>query len=151
MIVQFKKNNSLRLSLLSIPFSGLMLASTHLLAAECGVLHFQKNRSSGTEVRHNQCASNTDLGLGTELELRENARVWLESPKTKPEDSSMQIMCQNKSSSPIKIKISKPFLTWIEPVGFTQCKVWVANRLTCKYAKHLDTVLICAITPGPPH
>lgn len=140
-----KKNHLLPCSLLGISFWALMSVNASLWAADCGVLHFQKNRSSKTNVHLNQCPSDTDLSLGTELELGVDARVWLESFKTNASDNNMQIMCQNKSSSPVKIKIAKPYLTWIEPLGFDQCNTWMNKKLTC-LTTDAKIGLKCAIT-----
>lgn len=147
MRIHYKKQNTFPRRLLGLPFWVLMSVNASVLAAECGVLHFQKNRSSKTNVHLNQCPSDTDLSLGTELELGVGARVWLESFKTNASDNNMQIMCQNKSSATVRIKIAKPYLTWIEPLGFERCSTWSVNKpLTCQ-TTDANVGLKCAITP----
>jgi hypothetical protein len=140
-----KMIHALKCCLLNLLWWGLLLANAPLQAANCSVLRLQTIRSSGTDIIDNACDTETDLAVGTLLELQAGTRLWLETPETNLNAASFQIICQNQSSSSLKIRIKSPFLPWIEPVDTVQCNAWINNRLVCSQDRNPKAALLCAI------
>jgi hypothetical protein len=122
---------------------GLLFIDNVVLATECGVLHLQATRNQGITINHNACNSATALAVEAILEIPAGSRLWLESPATVSDAVTFQLICQNKSSAPLKIKVKRPVSPWIEPLGVA-CNAWIDNRLVCS-KDHADTALLCVI------
>lgn len=127
---------------------GSLLTSSNLLAG-CAVLNLHKMRSSDTYVTNNRCSNATDLSLASVVELQAGTRVWMESPETAQNAATFQIICQNNSLLPVKIKVAQPFLPWINPLNISHCNSWVDNRLVCKQTEDQNVALLCAIAQKP--
>jgi hypothetical protein len=127
-------------------FLGLFLAAPGATASECGILRLQKARSAGTDVVSNECKEPEILAVKSVLQLGPGSRAWLESTAGVSRSAAkFQIICQNESPTPIKIKVASPFLPWIQPEGIINCNAWAAGRLQCKESGSGRTTLICAI------
>lgn len=120
---------------------GLSAEITIVHADECGVLKLQINRSPGATVTHNACSEAPFLAIDAIVLLQAGSRVWLESvAASNPEKT--QIICQNKSTRAIEIKINSDVSPYINPEGLTQCTQWTNSRLECHDSNNND--LFCA-------
>lgn len=143
--------NHQKLSLtLKLGFLGVMLFTVNiggvpLQAAECGILKLQSNRNPGANIISNSCTSNNQLALASTLQIQAGARLWLESANDSQKSGNFHIICQNKSSEPLKIKVNSPVLPWISPENSSQCNDWANNRLECNESGSEKTALSCAI------
>jgi len=135
----------IRLCISGMLFSSLLVAASGATATECGILRLQKARSSGTDVVINKCHGSENLAVASILQLRSSSRVWLESISDASSAAKFQIICQNESSSPVKIKVASAFLPWIKPEGFINCNAWTNDRLECKEPGSDRIALVCAI------
>lgn len=141
-----------------LSFSGTLLLSLLVVNSyasnPCGVLRLQKLPKPGVDIINNQCINN-QLALASVLQLQPDASVRLESSSGDSEAPRVQIICQNKSSLPLKIKVTSASLPWIQPEqNFIVCNDWVNGRMECNKLKSAKKVLICAIPlkmrTGPP-
>ena len=127
-----------------VPSLLLLLGHSSLGAAECGVLKLQKSRSLGTSIAQNNCTNDSELSVESILKLPAGGRVWLESTSSLQDSERFQIICQNKSTGPLNIKISGAIYPWLRPEN-AQCKDWVNDRLECNELKSDKKALFCSI------
>lgn len=141
----FSRISAVKRCYLKLCCVALILVNAQVLASECSVLRLQKMRSVGTAVINNACAIETDLGINSVLELQGGTRFWLESPEISSTPGLFQVICQNQSAAPVKVRINSPILPWIAPVDLADCNAWVDNQLACHPS------LRCAIAQKAQH
>ena len=118
---------------------------TNLKASDCGVLQYLKNKSHGVSIQKNACEKETNLAIGTKIDLTPGARIWLKTDEKPDLDHHFQIICQNKSNFHVKLEVSKMFLPWMNPVNLDRCSPWIDNKLTCKDQNGNANRFFCAI------
>jgi hypothetical protein len=115
-------------------------------ASDCGVLRFEKARSNGADILSNSCQDAENLALDSVLQIGLRSRVWLESMANSKNASKFQIICQNESALPVKIKVNSAFLPWLKPdEGFIKCPAWTHDRLECTDTENNKAAFVCAI------
>jgi len=119
-------------------------------ATECRVLRLQKTHHEDVNVFNNACHDPTSLSLQSVIEIQGGTRLWLEKISLVDETDHFQIICQNQSQTPLKIKLSSPFLPWITPLNFPNCQNWEGSRLTCQKNGQDGTALLCVIAKKQP-
>jgi hypothetical protein len=122
-----------------------VVSGSPVSAADCGILRLQKERSTGAEIVVNKCQDAENLGLESIVKLRSNSRVWLESISDYTNSPKFQLICLNKSSESVNIKLANAFLPWVKPEGAINCYAWINERLECKESTSDQIALICAI------
>lgn len=145
LFIKDKLIRSLRLCCSGTLLLNLAFGSLDLLAAECGVLKLQKNRSQGANIVKNSCVNTDELSVEAILQIQAGARLWLESESSLQDSGNFQIICQNKSSEPFRIKVNSAILPWISSDGTAQCNSWVNDRLECNGLDTEKKALFCAI------
>ncbi len=123
---------------------GLSTGTFAVQASECGVLKLQKNRSPGTAIVNNSCNESALLAEETLLQLPAESRLWLESIESSSSTENTQIICQNKSSQSVDIKVNSALSPWISPEGLAQCSQWSNGRLECHASNSDKNNLFCA-------
>jgi hypothetical protein len=129
--------------------STLFFSNVSLLYAECKILQFQNMHSQGLNVSNNRCSSATDLSLESIIEMQGGARLWLETSQSSQNVTHYQIVCQNQSPAPTRIKLTSPNSPWVTPIDFTNCSNWVTGRLTCNAPGQQEAALLCVIAEKP--
>jgi hypothetical protein len=113
---------------------------------QCGVLQLQKAVKPGVTVSNNRCTG-SDIALESIVYLQPDTSVRLVSSSGKPDAAGNQIICQNQSSFPLKIRIASAVSPWIQPErDLMQCSNWRNDRLECNTLRSDKTALICAIS-----
>jgi hypothetical protein len=130
--------------------SGALLSSLLLVnscaVTQCGVLQLQKATKPGVAVSNNRCTS-SDMALESIVYLQANTSVRLVSSSRWPFASGHQILCQNQSSFPLKIKVTSAASPWIRPEqDLIHCNDWLNSRLECNASWSDKMALICAIS-----
>lgn len=125
------------LSLLAVAFN--------ISASECGVLRLQRAISAGTEVVNNACNDAENLAVESVVQLATDARAWFESISHSSGAARFKVICQNLSSTPVKIKLVSSFLPWLQPDERFDCGAWTNERLECKEPAVKRPGLVCAI------
>jgi len=130
--------------------SALLLSNLFFVNAcaftQCGVLQLQKAVKPGVTVSNNRCTG-SDIALESIIYLQPDTSVKLVSPSGKPGAAENQIICQNQSSFPLKIRIASAALPWIQPEqDLIHCGGWLNDRLECNSLRGDKTALVCAIS-----
>lgn len=113
---------------------------------QCGVLQLQNIAKPGVAVSNNRCTG-SDMALESIVYLQADASVRLVSPSGGPSSAEHQIICQNQSSFPLKIRVTSADLPWIRPEqDHIHCNDWLNGRLECHEASSDKMALICAIS-----
>lgn len=133
------------MKILQFFFLLLFLYCTNLSASDCGVLQFLKNKSHGVSIQKNACEKQTNIAIGTKIDLTPGARIWLKSFAKPDLDHHFQVICQNKSSFHVKLEVSRMFLPWMNPVNLDRCSSWIDNKLTCEDQNGNANRFFCAI------
>ncbi|MDO9138852.1 MAG: hypothetical protein Q7U38_00805 [Methylobacter sp.] len=102
---------------------------TVVQADECGTLRYLSNKSNGVAISGNTCNSVDDIALGSEFNLSPGARLWFKA--TDAGLNATQGICQNRSATPIRIRVDSDQLPWIKPTDVADCSAWAANKMTC--------------------
>lgn len=100
-------------------------------ATECGVMQFKADKSRGVQVLKNNCQNNRGVSLGTDFKLLPGARLWLKSGANTDAGRHFEVICQNRSQTPVSINVSTMFIPWIDPTGLNNCSGWIDNKLIC--------------------
>lgn len=114
-----------------IIFSLFLFTNINVGASECGIFNFQENKSSGVFINENKCSELPYISQGTIVELLPRARLWLKSIPSEEDGSNFQMICQNRSESIIKLEFSEQQTPWFNLSKMTNCKGWVADKLSC--------------------
>ena len=131
--------------------SGVLLLSNLLLVnacavTQCGVLQLQKVAKPGVAVSNNRCTG-SDMALESIVYLQADTSVRLVSSSSEPGASGHQIICQNQSPFPLKIRVASAASPWIRPEqDLIHCNNWLNGRLECNASWSDKTALICAIS-----
>lgn len=120
--------------------------TTHVNAADCPLLKLQQMRSSGTDVSGSHCPNKEDLSVDSVLSVAPGARFWLESSVNNPADIAFQLICQNKSSHSITLKVAQASQPWLQADASLKCSPWQSNRLACSEANGDANALMCALS-----
>ena len=122
----------------------LALGTTALQASECGFLKLQKNRSLGATVSENACADPNDLGVDTHIQIAPGSRAWFEVLAESAANTNTQIICQNKSATPVDLKVVGTKLPWITVPEPFHCQAWTHEHLVCSTDGSDKNALLCA-------
>ena len=134
-----KKTHS-RLALSAALLLSSLLLVTSCAVNQCGVLQLQNVAKPGVAVSNNRCQG-SDMALESIVNLQADSSVRLVST------SEHQIICQNQSSSPLKIRVTSAASPWIRPEqDHIHCNDWLNGRLECNEARSDKMALICAIS-----
>lgn len=140
------RNHSFKLIRVAVcVFFSLHFTDSSAVARGCVALTIQQDRSPGASIIQNDCDDLSSLSLGAMLQMNGGARLWLKSISDKQLNSGFQIICQNKSLSPLQIEVSSSFIPWIKPKNLAQCNNWEGDRLICNQSSNGNPVLYCAI------
>jgi len=141
-----KKWTYCRLALTSALLSSNLLLLNACAVTQCGVLQLQKVAKPGVDVSNNICTG-SDMALDSIVHLKPDTSVRLVSSSGKPGAAGNQIICQNQSSFPLKIRIASAALPWIQPEqDLIHCGGWLNDRLECNSLRGDKTALVCAIS-----
>lgn len=113
--------------------------------AECGVLRFMENKSNGVQVLSNSCGSNTDIAIGSQLNLTPGARLWVKTPLHSGAGKHFQAICQNRSSAQIAVSVSSADSPWLSAEGLQNCSAWIDNKMSCDGSRGEPQALYCVI------
>lgn len=136
-----------------LALSGALLLSNLLLVnacavTQCGVLQLQRVAKPGVTVSNNRCTG-SGMALESIVYLKPDSTVRLVSSSGEPSPSASeyQIICQNQSSFPLKIRVASAASPWIQPEeDLIHCGNWLNDRLECNASRSDKTSLICAIS-----
>ncbi|BCG64783.1 MAG: hypothetical protein methR_P2575 [Methyloprofundus sp.] len=126
---------------------GLLLNCTAAVAIDCSTVQYLKNKSPGTQILSNGCIGMQTLSVGSELELAAGARLWLKSVYNAT--TNQQLICQNRSSIPVRINIENLANPWIKVANIENCQQWVNNRLNCSIADGQKFFCVSSIIKRP--
>lgn len=128
---------------LSALYAGLLMAS-HVMAAECGQAKLVEAGSTNVSVSKNTCTDNSQISLGSVLELSSGSRMWLKfNPSARGE--TFQLICQNKSSGAVKVNVTSTTDPWVKPEGIKSCEKWKNNKLSCESNSGEKNSFFCAL------
>lgn len=119
-----------------------LLSTEYLQASDC-FLKIQKHRSLGTTVVSNSCNIEDQLSLNSQLEVEGGTRLWLESKIIHNNSGNYWLICQNRSTSTIKVKINSFILPWISLGPSSQCSNQ-NERIECFENDTKKETLFCA-------
>jgi hypothetical protein len=135
-----KKKTHSRLFLSAAFLLSILVLVNSCAVNQCGVLQLQNVAKPGVAVSNNSCKG-SDLALESIVNLQADASVRLVST------SEHHIICQNKSSFPLKIKVTSAASPWIRPEQYhIHCNDWLNGRLECNEARSDKIALICAVS-----
>ncbi len=120
--------------------------NSHVNAADCPLLKIQQMRSSGTDVSGSHCSNKEDLSVDSVLSVAPGARFWLETAVSNPADTAYQLICQNKSTHAVTVKVAQATQPWLQADASLKCSPWQSNRLACSEANGDANALMCAIS-----
>lgn len=118
------------------------LSTEHLQASDC-FLKLQKHSSLGTTVVSNSCNIEDQLSINSQLEVEGGTRLWLESKIIHHNSGNYWLICQNRSTSTIKVKINSVILPWISLGPSSQCSNQ-SERIECFENDTKKETLFCA-------
>ena len=141
-----KKWTYCRLALTGALLSSNLLLLNACVVTQCGVVQLQKVAKPGVTVSNNKCTG-SDMALESIVYLKPDTTVRLVSSSGEPSASENQIICQNQSSFPLKIRVVSAASPWIQPEqDLIHCGNWLNGRLECNASRSDKTSLICAIS-----
>jgi len=111
---------------------GLISQSYSVTATECNFIQLLKNKSPGSEVIQSKCTEENTLSIANQLSIVAGGRLWLRSGSA--DTLKKQVICQNKSLSPVYLEISGLEAPWISTPELDECDTWTNNRLNCEIA-----------------
>ena len=134
------KKTHCRLALSAALLLSSLLLVNSCAVNQCGVLQLQNVAKPGVDVSNNRCTG-SDMALESIVNLQSDASVRLVST------SEQQIICQNQSPFPLKIRVTSASSPWIRPEqDLIHCNNWLNGRLECNESRSDKMALICAIS-----
>lgn len=111
---------------------GLISQSYSVTATECNFIKLLNNKSPGSEVLQSKCIEENTLSIANQLSIAAGGRLWLQSGSAVT--LKKQVICQNRSLTPIRLEISELQAPWISTPELDECNTWTNNRLNCEIA-----------------